>query len=197
MVQLASDLDDKVREQISDIFVEGFYRWLKFFTKDKAKMKRAFLHIFNLDVFYVALVDGEVAGFVACTGGKIPAVRLRWSETRRHLGLIRGTLAYLILKKEFTDKPYPFPVPADMGLIEFVATSPRHRRQGAARAMISRILATTHYREYALEVADTNTPAVQLYESMGFKEFMRVPEKHREQSGIDNYLYMKCEVPRS
>jgi ribosomal protein S18 acetylase RimI-like enzyme len=52
-----------------------------------------------------------------------------------------------------------------MGLIEFVATSDRYRGQGVATTIINHIINTTPYKEYALEVADTNTNAVKLYEN--------------------------------
>ncbi len=152
--------------EISTIFVEGFYQWLHFFSKDKDKLIRAFAHMFQLDTFYAAVIDGELAGITACTDGKQPVV---------------------VLKK------YPFAIKKEMGMIEFVATSPRHRGQGIASAVIGHIIASTPYREYALEVADTNINAVKLYEKLGFREFMRVKQKNSKQSGINHLVYMKYE----
>ena len=40
-----------IRNEISSIFVDGFYKWIKFFSKDKEVLKKAFAHMFNLDAF--------------------------------------------------------------------------------------------------------------------------------------------------
>lgn len=173
----AHTLGDAVRPQMSEIFVDGFYQWLCYFTKDKQKLARAMRHIFNLDVFYLAIDDdGDVLGMAACHAEGPPTVRLEGAEFRKHLGFFRGGFAYWILKKEFVDKQYPCPV-AGMGLVEFVAVSARHRGQGVATRMLGDIFAATHNREYLLEVADTNAPAVKTYEKLGFRECMRVPQK--------------------
>ena len=36
---------DPIRNEISSIFVDGFYKWIKFFSKDKEALKKAFAHI--------------------------------------------------------------------------------------------------------------------------------------------------------
>jgi hypothetical protein len=33
--------------------------------------------MFNLDVFYIAVIDGEIAGIAACTDGKVSSVHLK------------------------------------------------------------------------------------------------------------------------
>ncbi|MFA6941130.1 MAG: hypothetical protein WCQ54_09145 [Clostridiaceae bacterium] len=103
MNEVRSDVSFKV----SKIFVEVFYQWLKFFSKDQKKLTKTFAHIFNPDVFYVAMIDEKVAGFAACARPENPSVHLVQKEFRQHLGFWKGTLAYRILKKEFEDKPYP------------------------------------------------------------------------------------------
>jgi ribosomal protein S18 acetylase RimI-like enzyme len=46
-----------------------------------------------------------------------------------------------------------------------------------------------HYSEYILEVADTNTPAIRLFEKLGYKEFTRKPAPKK--SGFSHFVYMK------
>lgn len=187
----ASELGNDIGEKISAIFVEGFYRWLKFFSRDQVALTKAFTHMFNPDLFYVALVDNVPAGIAACPGKNEHAVKLAGKELARHLGLMKGTIAYMVLKKEFQEKQYPFPVPAAMGLVEFVASSGQYRRKGVARGIINHIIWNMPYREYVLEVADTNVAAIRLYEKLGFREFMRVKGKHRKWSGVNYLMYMK------
>lgn len=192
-VSLAASLGESARPDISDIFVEGFFQWLQFFSRDKAILKRALAHMFNLDVFYVALYAGKVAGMAACTAAAVPCVQLQKSELTRHLGFLKGRIAYAVLKKEFEEKPYPFAISPGMGLVEFVATAPDYRGKGVAGSIIRHIFDVTPFSEYALEVADTNTNAVRLYEKLGFSEFMRIPQKHSKRSGVNNLVYMKTE----
>lgn len=48
----AAELGNDARMKISELFVDGFYQWLKYFSKDKAKLAKAFQYMFNLEVFY-------------------------------------------------------------------------------------------------------------------------------------------------
>lgn len=187
----ANELGNRAKDKMSDIFVDGFYQWLKFFSKDKRRLTKAFSHMFNLDVFYIAVIDDEIAGMAACTDGKAPSVRLDSKELKKHLGLVKGSITYFVLKREFEDRSYPFEIAEGMGMVEFVATSENHRSKGVATAIIKEIIKSTPHTEYVLEVADTNTTAVKLYEKLGFSEFMRVKQKHSERSGVNHLVYMK------
>lgn len=180
-----------LRPAISKIFVEGFYEWLKFFSKDKEKLARTFTHIFNPEVFYAAVENDIVLGFAACSDGTNPSVQLKQQEFRKHLGFIKGTIAYRVLRREFEEKPYPFEILPDMGAVEFVATDSQHRGRGVATQIIRYIHETTPYTTYVLEVADTNTKALKLYEKLGYHVFKSVAERHAKRSGFNFYLYME------
>lgn len=98
-----------------------------------------------------------------------------------------GKIPYFILKREFEEKLYPFEITKGMGMVEFVATSTKYRGQGVASAIMNHIFDSTPYDVYALEVADTNTKAVKLYERLGYSEFIRIKQKYSKNSGIMNY----------
>lgn len=187
----ASEFGNDTKMKISKIFVDGFFQWLHFFSEDKDKLVKAFSHIFNLEVFYVAVIDGDIAGIAACTDGKVPSVHLESKELKKYLGFFMGTIAYFILKREFVEKKYPFEIEKNMGMVEFVATSTRYRGKGVATAIMNYIFDSNPYDFYALEVADTNINAVKLYEKLGYTEFLRIKHKHSKQSGINNLVYMK------
>ncbi|WP_244169912.1 MULTISPECIES: GNAT family N-acetyltransferase [Listeria] len=179
------------RMEMSRIFVDGFYQWLKFFSKDKKKLAKAFSHAFQLDVFHLAIIDQEIAGMTALNDGSKPTLILDKKELRKHLGFIRGSIAFKVLKYEFEEKQYPFPSEVGLGYIEFVATSENYRHMGVASTLIQSLLETARFTSYALEVADTNSHAVMLYQKLGFKEFMRVEMKHKKRSGVNYLIYMK------
>lgn len=180
-----------VRDRISEIFVDGFFQWLKFFSKDKDVLTGAFAHMFNLDVFYVAEAEGQIVGIAALNDGTKQTVHLDKKELQKHLGWIKGTITYKVLKKEFEDKDYPFDFKSGMGYVEFVGTASNYRGRGVASAIIEHFFAIPGYNEYVLEVADTNKNAVMLYEKLGFTEFMRIEMKNKKQSGVNNLVYMR------
>ncbi|WP_255377277.1 MULTISPECIES: GNAT family N-acetyltransferase [unclassified Listeria] len=193
MIQVitATECRKDPRMEMSRIFVDGFYQWLKFFSKDKKKLAKAFSHAFQLDVFHLAIIDQEIAGMTALNDGSKPTLILDKKELRKHLGFIRGSIAFRVLKYEFEEKQYPFPSEVGLGYIEFVATSENYRHMGVASTLIQSLLETARFTSYALEVADTNSHAVRLYQKLGFKEFMRVEMKHKKHSGVNYLLYMK------
>lgn len=187
-----TDLD--VRGQMAEIFAEGYTQWLGYFSKDRNIIAKAFSHMFILDQFYVAIADGEIAGFAACTDGKKISVRLNKKELRKHLGFFKGSMAGIFLKTEF-EAPYEN-FPPNTGSIEFVGTAPKFRGQGVASQIIQHIIENTPYNDYVIEeVADTNIPAMRLYEKLGFEEYRRkpMPKKLAKKNGINNLLSLKYE----
>lgn len=188
----ADKLDLDVRLQMSEIFAEGFTQWLGFFSKDKNKIAKAFAHMFVLDQFYVAVTENKIAGMVACTDCRTLSVRLNKNELRKYLGFFKGSIAAIFLKKEF-ESPFENPT-SETGSIEFVGISTEFRGKGVASQIIIHIIKNTAYREYLIkEVADTNTPAMNLYKKLGFEEYNRipVPPKRAEIIGINNFVSLK------
>ncbi|MCM0648930.1 GNAT family N-acetyltransferase [Clostridium swellfunianum] len=191
----ADKMDLDVRLQMSKVFADGFTQWLVFFSKDKNKIARSFSHMFVLDQFYVAVTDNKIAGMVACTDCKTLSVRLNIKELRKHLGFFKGSIAAIVLKKEFENTiENPSPV---TGSIEFVGTASEFREKGVASQIISYIIENTAYREYLIkEVADTNTAAINLYKKLGFVEYNRtpVPQMRAKKIGINNFLALKYTI---
>lgn len=183
---------------MSRIFAEGYTQWLDYFSKDKNKIARAFAHMFVLDQFYIAVTGNKVAGMVACTDGITPSVKLNKKELRKHLGFFKGSIAGFILKKEF-ETPLENPSP-DKCSIDFVGTAPEFKGQGVASLIIRHILENTPYKKYLIEeVADTNIPAMRLYEKMGFQEYKRKPfsQKRAKKIGINSlvsFRYVKQSI---
>ncbi len=192
MIVRADKVDFDVRKQMSEIFSEGFSQWLVFFSKDKNKIAKAFAHMFVLNQFYVAIAHNKIAGMTACTDGTDRSVILNNKELRKHLGFFKGGLAGIFLKNEF-EAPFE-ELPPNTGSIEFVGTASEFRGQGAASQIIKHIIENTPYNDYVIEeVADTNTPAINLYNKLGFEEYKRksIPEMRAKKIGINHFLSLK------
>lgn len=188
----SAELDEKIiRGQMGLIFAEGFYQWLKALDKDPHRLARAFAHMFDLNRFYVAIVDGKIAAICAVSDDASKTVSFDAKILRKHLGFIKGQIAYIMLKKHLVDKKYPVEIPENCSVIEFVATKVDFRGQGVAGALLTDAMANSEHDQFILEVADTNTRAVNLYKRLGFREIHRVPAPHAKRSGFDFYLYMK------
>ena len=177
------------RPQMGRIFVDGFYQWLKHFSKDKEKLTGALSHIFILDCFYTAVQSDEIASITACTDGTTPPIKLDRKTICNSLGLFRGIIAYIMLKKHLMIYRYPFEFPQNTGSIEFVATAIKYRGKGAAAQLLEHVMNIMPYDEYILEVADTNTSAVRLYSKLGFSAFRRAPAP--KNSGFNYFMYMR------
>ncbi|XOJ01676.1 GNAT family N-acetyltransferase [Paenibacillus polymyxa] len=182
----------EVRNQMAEIFADGFSQWLTYFSKDRDVTAKAFAHMFVLDQFYVALAGDRVAAFGACTDCQSFSLELQSALLRRHLGWFKGSMAALILKREF-QKPFVDP-PAETGSVEFIGTALSFRGQGAASAVIKHMLVHLPYRNYLIEeVADTNVPAIRLYEKLGFTEYKRKSLSPRQAriSGINHMVSLR------
>ncbi|MCL2508692.1 MAG: GNAT family N-acetyltransferase [Oscillospiraceae bacterium] len=188
----ASEAGD-VRDEISRVFVEGFYPLLKMLCKDKRRLTKALAHMFRTEQYFVAMDGGRVAAIAARADGKTSSLCLNKAQLRRHLGLWRGSLAWLTMHKEVDFPKYPFPIESGMCAIENVAVDPEYRRQGLARRLLAHIIETAPGGTCVLEVADNNKNARALYESLGFREVARLKQKYTGFTGVGAYLYLRME----
>jgi len=183
------------RRVITEVFVDAFGPDFAYFSEDPRLLADAFEHMPVLDVFHVALLDGEPAGIAACTDGRQQSLVPRGKPLRRHFGLVKGTIAAVVLTREFSGG---VPDATDeTASIEVVGTASRFKGKGVATAIITHLLALPQYREYVLEaVSDINTPALNLYEKLGFVEYKRVPVSHTKRTGINHYISLKLTQDR-
>ena len=177
------------KRDVAAVFVEGYYDLLSTLCKDKKKLTDAFENFVNEDVFYVAVVDDNPLGIIACANNKGRALHLDLKNLKKHLGFFKGTLAYIALKKELNT---PLASYSDNSTyIECVATIPEARGKGIATELMKFVLHELPYSEYILEVTDTNITARNIYEKIGFKEFERKKERLAKIKGFNYRIYMK------
>lgn len=189
------ELDKEQKIEVSRLFVNGFYQWFKFFSKDMEKIAQAFQNSFILKNFYFAVYNNNICGMAACTNGKETTIRFSRKDLTKHLGLYKGVIASIVLKREIEKHSYPFELDVNCGSAEFITTDKNFRGTGIASKLLHHIIEHTDYDFYVLEVADTNYPAVKLYEKTGFEKFFTVPCKYPKQTGFNNYVYMKYKKP--
>ena len=178
----------KDRQALARCIAEGFEKDFSILCKDMDKTARALEGGVQTQRFWVAEREGVLIGTAAVSDCQGRAVLTDKAGYRKHFGPLRGRLALLVLKEEFEA---PLDIPPETGYLEFVTTDRRFRRQGVATALLQKIVTSGLYRDYILDVVNTNANAIRLYEKLGFREFRRSPEKHGTKKGFSAKIYMK------
>lgn len=178
------------RQGLARCIAEGFERDFSALCKDTEKTARAIEGGIRTPRFWVAEEKDILAGTAALSDCRERAVRTDRAGYLKHFGPLRGRLALFVLKEEFET---PLKIPEKTGYLEFVAVDRRFRRQGVATALLQKILSSGLYQDYLLDVVNTNTGAIRLYEKLGFQTVRQIPEKHSKQKGFDFRIIMRCQ----
>ena len=189
-VERGDQLGEGCRRRITEVYVRSFAKDFVAFSRDTSTLADAFEHMLLLERFYIAVVDGQPAGLASLTEGDQTLFAPRWREIRRHLGLVRGLLGYVVIRTWFMRASEG----ARPGLAEigFVATEPGHQGRGVATALLRHLLALPEYREYVLEdIKDTNEPALGLYAKLGFTVYKRRKVRFARRAGFTELVSMK------
>ncbi|MGO2520853.1 MAG: GNAT family N-acetyltransferase [Microbacterium sp.] len=190
VVRRGNELGEEYRRRITEIYVRSFADDFVAFSRDTATLADAFEHMLLLERFYIALVDGEPAGLASLTVGDQVLFAPHWRELRRHLGLVRGLLAYVVIRRWFM-RPAGEARPG-RGEIGFVATEPAYQGRGVATALLRHLMALPGYHEYVLEdIKDTNAPALAVYAKLGFTVYKRRRVRFARRVGFTELVSMK------
>ena len=190
VVERGDVLGEGYRRRITEVYVRSFAEDFVAFSRDTDKLADAFEHMLLLERFYIVLVDGEPAGLASLTEGDQQLFAPRWPELRRHLGLVRGLLGYLVIRSWFMGASDDArPGRAEIG---FVATEPAYQGRGVGTALLRHLLAQPGYREYVLEdIKDTNVPALALYTKLGFTVHKRRKVRYAKRAGFSELVSMR------
>lgn len=171
-IQIKRMIDYKypINQEMSKIFVEAYYDELKSLSKSKEKLEQAFISAFQRDFFYIAELNGEIVGILACTTNQKRAIVVNKSSFQKSFGFMKGLLYYFFLKSIFNKELSYSP---EVGYIECVATAKAARGKGVATALLNHVLINLPINHYLLEMVDTNEIAMKVYKKAGFQETNR------------------------
>lgn len=176
------------RDGIATVVARAYRHEFSTLSRNMRKVAAALADGVAVDRFFVADRDGDVVGAIACTDRTGRAMDIRAADWRRHLGVVRGTLAARILARPFMSR---LDYPAGTGYIEFVAVAERARRQGIATKLVEAVIAATTHTEYVLEVTDVNTAARDCYRKIGFVDSKTEKERFGRLKGFGARVYMR------
>lgn len=186
-VRSMADYERDVRGEVAEVFVNGYYKELSYFTRDRNMLENAFRTLFSPEVFYVAEVQGIIVGILACSHNGQRAMPVALAPLQDAFGDKTGELAYNVMKNEFNPA---LPYDDETGYIECVATTEKARGKGVSTALMKHVMSELPYRRYVLEVTDSNQTALRLYQKLGFREFKRISEDS-DVKGFDDRIYME------
>ena len=188
-IKRAAEFGGKIREKITELYVDGFFDvGLKHFSKDKAVIREAYSPMFPLEHFYVAIIDNEIAGMIACLGKGITCLNIDKKRFIKYFGRFMGFMAYYT-NKQYIKNLLKYKMDNETAIVEYVVTDPKYKGMGVASALIKYLFALPEYKHFLIEVADTNPNAFELYKKLGFSETHR--KKYLPGSGINSWIYMK------
>ncbi|WP_280425844.1 GNAT family N-acetyltransferase [Nocardia carnea] len=192
VVERADSLGEGYRRRITEVYVRSFAPDFVAFSRNTRTLADALEHMLVLERFYVALVDGEPAGLASLTEDDQTLFAPRWRAIRHHLGLPRGLLGYLVIRKWFMAPSVDArPGRAEIG---FVATEPAYQGRGVATALLRHLVGLPGYREYVLEdIKDTNAAALGVYTKLGFRVYKRKKVGFARRAGFTELVSMKLE----
>ncbi len=166
-IKRAIEFGDNIRERLGEVYVNAFYDdVLNYFSKDKAKLKKVFACGFLLEYFYVAIMDNEIVGMIACMGKGEVCIKLDLKTIVKYFGVFRGLIINFWLKQFLKEFPK---LDEKTALFECLAVDIKHLRKGIASTLIKSIITLSEYENYILEVIGTNKKAINLYDKLGFK----------------------------
>nr|BBH85584.1 hypothetical protein KTC_03350 [Thermosporothrix sp. COM3] len=190
-IEQLSRLDTSHKQQVVQLFVDGFYQHLSALTPDRRILCNAFRDAFVSEQVYVYLLENRVLGMLAYSTQHSSALQLNRRTLQQELGFFKGLMV------SFTLGQKPIPIEAHQAYIEDVVTHQEARGKGIASQLIQHLIHTLPYTEYTLEVVDTNTKAVRLYEKLGFVLFKKKKQLlFQKQVGFNERFYMKKTVQR-
>ena len=182
------DVPPEKRDEAGDVLVECFLPQLSLICKEEARWKRAFRGALDAGRFWVAVEEDTIVGIAACSDGHARSVGADPKQVRAALGQVRGFLAMRVLRQELQA---PLRYPEGTGYIECVATRVGARGKGIAGRILKQMMREAEYKEYILEVVDTNARAMRVYERLGFHEYDRKKAPNPRQMGFNARIYMK------
>lgn len=187
-IKRMSEIEEDIRTKMAEVFALSYYDTLSTISKDVEKLIKIFRGTFIAEKFYIAFMDDELAGFLACSDNKNRAINISEATLIRELGKIKGSIVFKILDKEFNT---PIAYTDKICYIESVATHPEARDKGVATRLIEHVMRKSGYEEFRLTVTDNNRKALSIYRRLGFTELDRIKASFFERKNFRYKIYME------
>lgn len=160
--------------QAVEIFAASFYEPLSFISPQVEVIADILEHSFIPEYHFVALLNGNVVGVMSFSTATGRSHQFSREQLIAKLGLFRGSIVFFRLRGVLG---HPLELTDYQCYIDSVATDTAFRGAGISTELQRYVLRKLPYREFLLEVAETNFKAIRMYEELGFVVGERKPQR--------------------
>lgn len=178
------------REAIALINAKAFAKDWNFFYPDSNKVAQALAAGIFIPVYYVAVIDKQVVGFISCCTQDQRAQKIIEKAFQKTSGFFKGYMIAMMLKKEFEE---PLHFSSHQLYIDILAVDPLFHHQGIASKMLSFALENTQASEIIIKTSNNNIAALACYQKAGFAVYKSEKVSYAKQKGFNEYIYLKYE----
>ena len=137
-----------IKKEMNKLFIDSFYDYFRTFSDDKEKLSRCLKNVFDLNKFYVVILDEELIAMGACGNGVDSTIKFKKRHFMFSLGISKGKRAYKYFKLIMEDRDYAFDIDKACGMIEFVAVKENYRNKKIAFTLINHMICDNNYKRY-------------------------------------------------
>lgn len=168
-IKCYEQLSEKQKEEVLEIFIEGFKHLFSFSKNDK-ELKKTLYTAFHKKQFLGYLEDDTVLGIIGIATNRVRPVKLQLKDCIEVYGKFKGTLYCKQLNAIFQSRV----VNGERDLyIDILATKKSARGKGIGTRLLKYAFNLAAYDEYYIEVLSKNENAYRLYCKVGFKEYKK------------------------
>lgn len=176
----------KIVDCILDAFQKDFSEFINKVGKDK--VQNFLEECIRINCFYIIEAEHEIMGVLALSDIKGRAVHGAKKTAQKYFGFFVGRILYMA---NFKDFEINYCKSDTTGFIEFVAVKQKFQGRGIASFLMTKIISSTNYTSYLLDVTDTNTAAINCYTKLGFVEIKREKVMFGKQKGFKEKIFME------
>ncbi|MCL2610525.1 MAG: GNAT family N-acetyltransferase [Defluviitaleaceae bacterium] len=187
-IKRMSEIEEDIRTKMAEVFALSYYDELSLISKDVEKLIKIFRGAFIAEKFYIAFMDGDLAGFLACSDNKSRAINITENDLIEEIGKIKGSILFKFLDREFNT---PIAYTNEICYIESVVTHPEARGKGVATRLMEHVIKKSGYEEFRLTVKDNNRSALSIYKRLGFTELDRIKASFFTRKYFRYKIYMR------
>ncbi|GEC87836.1 MULTISPECIES: GNAT family N-acetyltransferase [Brevibacillus] len=189
LIKSFTELDNVRLEEAANVFIDSYPEMMTLLSRDRAVLVDFMKPSFATELYYAALWNGKVIGIMAYSTMAQRPLCFDKKRMQKAFGTFKGWVYYCFFSWHFHS---PLAVHLDECFIESVATSPESRGKGVATALLNYFFEHLPYRDFHLEVVDTNTNAIRLYQKHGFTIVKSKKQRlFRKQAGFNETYTMK------
>lgn len=166
-IEIKLGIPEELRHQAAAICYEGFRSQIEFLLGSQQKGVTILEQSLNLELGLTAQIQGQIVGFVGLKYENRPFFQFEQSRCIQELGVLRGLLAFLILNNSSPVKLLPNEM-----YIAVLVVDDSMRGKGIGTLLMQAAFEVAQQDKIhvvVLDVTDSNTSALRLYERLGFK----------------------------